>query len=63
MLNDGWGGEGITYPRIVDAGDRGLRLIQDKEGSQVGSVRGDNNHSETSPYHAEYSSTKALRGA
>ena len=43
----------MNYPWIVDAREAGLRLVEDEEGCQVGSVRGDDDHGESSPDHSE----------
>ena len=42
-----------NYPWIVDPCEASLRLVQDEESGQVGSVRGDDDHSEAGPDHAK----------
>ena len=43
-----------THPRIIDTGKAGLRFIQDQERGEVGGVRGDDNHGEAGPHHAQH---------
>ena len=48
-----------SYPRIVDASERRLRLVEDEEGGEVGGVGGHDYHGEASPHHPEHPSRKA----
>ena len=42
-----------AYPGIVDPGETGLRLVEHKEGGQVGGVGGHDDHGEAGPHHPQ----------
>ena len=48
-----------THPRIVDAGERGLGLVEDEEGGEVGGVGGHDDHGEARPHHTQHPRRKA----
>ena len=41
-----------SYPRVIDPSQTGLRFVQDKESSEVGGVRSDNDHRKAGPDHS-----------
>lgn len=53
----------LTHPGVIDASDSLLRPVQHQEGSQVGSVRGHNDHSEAGPHHAQNPGREAAWGS
>ena len=53
----------FPYPRVVDPRETCLRLVQDKEGGQVGGVGGHDDHGEAGPDHPEDAGGKTTGGA
>ena len=54
---------GVPQPCVIDSGQLGFGPFEHEEGSQVGRVRGDDDHREARPDHAQDAGREAPRGA
>ena len=52
-----------SHPRVIDASEAGLGLVEDEESGEVGGVRGHDDHGEAGPHHPQHPGREASRRA